>query len=193
MQTNHMLTLLYYPKTGWRAIREKDGDSLAGVALRYVLLIALIPPLSLFVGMSFVGWSPAGGDIIRMDIGRALAMAITLYIAMLSGLLFVSYCTFWMERTFGVNASFERCLVFIFYVSTPVLLAGSVTLLPVIWLNFFVMLMAISYSIYLLYTGIPVFMDIPAERGFIFASSIVTAGLCAMLGVVALLVIVGAG
>jgi hypothetical protein len=37
----------------------------------------------------------------------------------------------------------------------------------------------------LLYVGIPIFMDIPEERGFIFASSILTVGLCSLVGLMA--------
>lgn len=38
-------------------------------------------------------------------------------------------------------------------------------------------LAGVSYSVYLLYTGVPILMKIPEEKGFIYASSVVTAGL----------------
>jgi hypothetical protein len=39
----------------------------------------------------------------------------------------------------------------------------------------------VAYSVYLLYSGLPVIMHIPEERGFLYASSVVTAGLIAMV------------
>ena len=45
------------------------------------------------------------------------------------------------------------------------------------WLDFIVGLAAVSYSVYLLYLGIPIVMGIPEERGFLFASAVVAVGL----------------
>jgi hypothetical protein len=38
-------------------------------------------------------------------------------------------------------------------------------------------LVGLAYSIYLLYSGTPILMHIPEEKGFIYASSVVTCGL----------------
>jgi len=96
---------------------------------------------------------------------------------------------FWMERTFGVSASYERCLIFTVFTSTPMFLSGFIGLLPILWLDVLVVLSAVCYSVYLLYSGVPIFMDIPEERGFIFASSMLTVGLCALVGCMAVTVI----
>jgi hypothetical protein len=94
-----------------------------------------------------------------------------------------------MEKTFGADASFERCLIFTTFTATPMFLSGFIGLLPILWLDVFVVLGAVCYSLYLLYVGIPIFMNIPEERGFIFASSILTVGLCSLVGLMAATVI----
>jgi hypothetical protein len=38
-------------------------------------------------------------------------------------------------------------------------------------------LAGLTYSVYLLYTGVPIIMHIPEEKGFIYSSSVVTCGL----------------
>jgi hypothetical protein len=48
---------------------------------------------------------------------------------------------------------------------------------PELWFVVTVGMAALAYSIYLLYTGVPILMHIPEERGFIYASSVVTCGL----------------
>lgn len=189
MFTNHMFGLLYHPREEWSAIQKEKVPGLTQVFVRYALLLALIPPVSLFIGTTQMGWSLAGGEVVKLSVSSAIPIAVSFYFALLFGLAFVAYCTFWMERTFGVTASFERCLVFTIYTSVPMFLAGFIGMLPILWLDFFVVLAAVSYSIYLLYSGVPVFMDIPEERGFIFASSIVTVGLCALVGCMAITVV----
>ena len=46
-------------------------------------------------------------------------------------------------------------------------------------------LVALAYSVYLLYTGVPILMHIPEERGFIYASSVVTCGLILLVIILA--------
>lgn len=46
-------------------------------------------------------------------------------------------------------------------------------------------LIGVAYSVYLLYTGVPILMHIPEERGFIYASSIVTCGLVLLVSIIA--------
>jgi hypothetical protein len=41
-----------------------------------------------------------------------------------------------------------------------------------IWLNFVLGLPALAYMVYLLYTGVPVMMEIFEERGFLFSSAV---------------------
>jgi hypothetical protein len=42
------------------------------------------------------------------------------------------------------------------------------------------------YSIYLLYSGVPIMMNIPEEKGFIYASSVVTCGLVILVSLMAI-------
>jgi len=189
MFPNHMFGLLYHPREEWDSIRKEGAPSILQVFIRYALFLALIPPVSLFIGTTQMGWSVAGGDVTKLSVESAIPIAVAFYFALLVGIAFVAYCMFWMERTFGVTASFERCLIFTIYTSTPMFLSGFIGLLPILWLDFFVVLAAVCYSVYLLYSGIPVFMDIPEERGFIFASSVLTVGLCALVGCMAITVI----
>jgi hypothetical protein len=188
MFTTHMFGLLYHPKSEWSFIR-KENYSLLQVYLRYAIFLALIPPASLFIGTTQYGWSIAGGDVMKMSVESAALIAVLFYFALLVGVGFVAYCTYWMERTFGADASLERCLIFTIFTSTPMFLSGFIGLLPILWLDVFVVLAAVCYSLYLLYVGIPIFMNIPEERGFIFASSILTVGLCALVGFMAITVI----
>jgi hypothetical protein len=53
-----------------------------------------------------------------------------------------------------------------------------------------VFILAACYSVYLIYEGIPILMNIPKERGFIYASSVLTIGLVLAVVVLVAAVIV---
>jgi hypothetical protein len=65
-------------------------------------------------------------------------------------------------------------------------MSGIATLYPVLWFVVLVGLAAIAYSIYLLYSGVPIMMNIPEEKGFIYSSSVVTCGLVLLVSILAM-------
>lgn len=87
-----------------------------------------------------------------------------------------------MEKTYGGHVPFEDCLLLTTYTATPMFLSGLAGLYPMLWLNVMIGLLAVSYSVYLLYTGVPIIMRIPDERAFMFSTSILTVGLCVLVG-----------
>jgi hypothetical protein len=56
-------------------------------------------------------------------------------------------------------------------------MVGFASLYPVVWFVTLIGLGGLTYSVYLLYTGVPIIMHIPEEKGFIYSSSVVTCGL----------------
>lgn len=189
MYLQHMFGLLYHPKAEWDSIK-KENHSLGHIYLTHLLFLAAIPPAALLVGTTQFGWSFTGAKFYFLSFESALPLAGAFYVALLAGMFFMAYTTFWMEKTFGAEASLERCLLFTTFTSTPLFLSGLVGLVPILWLNVMVVLGALSYTIYLLYSGVPIFMNIPEERGFIFSTSILTVGLCALVGMMATTVVI---
>ncbi len=55
--------------------------------------------------------------------------------------------------------------------ATPMLVLGLVGFYPLLWLDLLVGVAAVSWSVYLLYVGIPIMMNIPEDRGFLFSSA----------------------
>jgi len=189
MYLQHMFGLLYHPRSEWDSIK-KENHSISHIYLTHLLFLAAIPPFALLVGTTQFGWSFVGQEFYYLSFESALPLAGAFYVALLAGMFFMAYTTYWMERTFGAEASFERCLLFTTFTSTPMFLSGLIGLIPILWLDVFVVMAAVSYTVYLLYSGVPIFMNIPEERGFIFATSILTCGLCALVGMMAATVII---
>jgi hypothetical protein len=189
MYLQHMFGLLYSPKSEWDSIK-KENYSMVHIYMTHLMFLAAIPPFALFLGTTQFGWSFVGKEYYYLTVEAALPLAIAFYAALLVGVFFMAYTTYWMEKTFGATASLERCLLFTTFLSTPLFLSGLIGLVPILWLDVFVVLAAISYTVYLLYVGVPLFMDISEERGFIFASSILTVGLCALVGMMAAAIVI---
>ena len=62
-------------------------------------------------------------------------------------------------------------------------------LYPILWLNMLLGLPAVAYSVFLLYGGVPIVMEMEKEKGFLFASAILGLGLVAMVAILATTVI----
>ena len=189
MMLQHVLGMLTHPRREWKELRQEQSGSIVEVFIRYLLLLALIPPLSLLIGTTTVGWSITGAEPVRLSLEAAVPLALVFYLLLLFGVVLMAYAMHWMEATFGASADYERCLVFTIFTSVPMFLSGLAGLFPVLWFAITLVLLAACYSVYLLYTGVPVFMDIPPERGVVFATAILTAGLCALVGCLVITVV----
>ena len=62
-------------------------------------------------------------------------------------------------------------MVFAGYVATPLFLSGIVALYPLVWMCALVGTIALCYTGYLLYIGIPGFLNINRDEGTSFAGS----------------------
>ena len=188
MFLQHMMGMLYHPKTEWGSLR-KERYSMHHIFLAQISLLAAIPALSLFIGTTQIGWSIAGSEYVKLDIASAVPAAIAFYFAMWVAVGFIAGAVHWMEKTYGGNVSFDECLVLTTFTATPLFLSGLAGLYPVLWFNVAVGLVALCYCVYLLYVGVPIIMQIPEERAFMFSTSILTVGLCVLVGLIATTVV----
>ena len=60
---------------------------------------------------------------------------------------------------------------------------------PMPWLNMLFGIVALLYTVYLLFTGVPVVMKITKEQGFLFSSAVLTVGMVTLVGMLAVTVI----
>ncbi len=195
MLLRHVIGLLKDPKKEWQVIHDRN-PSVALVYLTYVMVLATIAPISGYIGTTQFGWSFGIRDPVRLTSDSALTIAVLYYLAMLVSVVTVGKMIQWMGQTYGSHPPLSRCVALAAFVPTPLFLVGVMQLYPLLWLNFVIGLPALFYTIILLYTGVPVLMEIPEERGFLFSSAVLAAGMVAlvsMLAVTAMLWGVGIG
>ncbi|MGL4222939.1 MAG: Yip1 family protein [Shewanella sp.] len=187
MVLNHLLGLYTHPKAEWHAI-EKNHEALKN-SLTHLLLIALIPAVCSYIAMAHLGWNPGVGERLYLTSQSALYMSIGLYCGLIAGVFALAYLVHWMAITFDAKPDFNQALELSAYTATPLFMVGFAALYPVLWFIMLVGLAGLTYSVYLLYTGVPIIMNIPEEKGFIYASSVVTAGLVLLVSLMTVTVI----
>ncbi|MEX0605413.1 MAG: Yip1 family protein [Marinobacter sp.] len=189
MSLSHTVGLLTHPDREWESIRN-DSESIGKLYLGHVLLLALIPAVAGFYGTTQVGWQIGDGQVIRLTSSSALQLCMLFYAAMLAGIYIIGRFIDFFAATYEVKNDKPRGVILAAYTATPVFLLGIIAAYPNIWVNMVVGLAAIAYSVYLLYEGLPILMKIPEDRGFMFASSVLTVGLVMFVGLLAISVVV---
>ncbi|MEI6860558.1 MAG: Yip1 family protein [Shewanella sp.] len=187
MILNHLMGLYTHPKQEWHTI-EKNNEALKS-SLSHILLIALIPVICTFIAATELGWNLGVSDRLFLTQESALLMSGGMYFGLIVGVFILAYLAFWMAKTFDANPSYTQALELAAYTATPLFMVGLAALYPTIWFVMVVGLFGLAYSVYLLYTGVPIIMNIPEEKGFIYASSMVTAGLVLLVALMASTVI----
>lgn len=183
MILNHIWGLYAHPRDEWQTI-EKRHESLM-YSLMHILVVALIPAICGYYAAAHIGWTIGVGDPIKISQESAQLMAVAMYCALVIGVFALAYLIQWMAKTFDSKPSFIQSLELAAYTATPMLMVGIATLFPVLWFVALAGLAATAYSVYLLYSGVPIMMNIPEEKGFIYSSSVVTCGLVLLVGIMA--------
>ncbi len=183
MVLNHIWGLYAHPKEEWQSIEKRHESGL--YSLIHIMTIALIPAICGYYAAAHIGWSIGSGEVIMLTKDSAIMLAVAMYVALIVGVFALAYLIHWMAITFDSAPSFTQSLELAAYASTPLLMVGVTALFPILWFVVLASLGAICYSVYLLYSGVPIMMNIPEEKGFIYASSVVTCGLILMVGLLA--------
>ncbi|MGF1717064.1 Yip1 family protein [Photobacterium chitinilyticum] len=183
MILGHLFGLYTHPKQEWRTI-DKEHEGVQS-SLSHILLIALLPPTFAFISSVFIGWRIGVGEPIFLTQSSALGMSVAMYFALIAGVFALAYLTYWMSHTFGSTPTYTQALELAAYTATPLFMISIAAIYPQVWFLMIAGLIGVAYSVYLLYTGVPILMHIPEERGFIYASSIVTCGLVLLVSIIA--------
>ena len=184
MLLHHIYGLFTHPREEWQDIEKERSDNKV-LYQGYVAILALVPVVFGYIGTVKVGWTIGNDELVRLSPESGLILCSLSYIALLVSIFILGKLIDWIGKTYGadIDEKHPRGMSLASYAMTPLFLAGAVAIYPSITLNMLVVLAAMAYTVYLIYTGVPVLMHISAERGFLFASSIITMVLVTLVGV----------
>ncbi|WP_367165331.1 Yip1 family protein [Kosakonia cowanii] len=185
---NHVWGLLSHPDREMQVIK-RENETVSHHYTHHVLIMAAIPVICAFIGTTQFGWSFGENVVVPLSLSTGFYLAILFYCLMLAGVAVMGRVIWWMARNYPQRPSLARCMVFAGYIATPMFLSGIVALYPLVWLCALVGTVALFYTGYLLYVGIPTFLNINKEEGLNFSSSTLAIGVLLLEILLALTVI----
>jgi hypothetical protein len=148
--------ILTNPRAEWLTIAA-EPDDVAAIYRNYIVFLAAIPAISMFLGLTIFGVPLSG----RYGISTALGSAVAMYISSLVAPFIAAVVLEKLAPRFQSSGSTAQALKLVAYASTPVWVAGVcyvlLTLAPLA-------VIAALYAVYLLYVGVPVLMKTPHDR-----------------------------
>jgi len=182
--------ILLKPKETWPIIAGEGGDT-ASIYTNYLLYLAAIPAIASFIGLSLIGAGgfgfsvrvPIMSGLVQMVVGFVLSLVMVFVLALIVDAL---------APTFNGNKSQISALKLVAYGSTAGFVGGIFGLIPSLSI---LGLIAGLYSIYLIYTGVPVMMKCPPEKAGAYTAVVVVCGIVAavILGAVSAVFMPSAG
>ncbi|CAA2108279.1 Yip1 family protein [Variovorax paradoxus] len=167
-------SILLKPKATWPAIDAEPADA-ASLYKNYVMILALIPAVASFIGLSLVGIGafgmsfrvPVVSGLVNMIVGYVLSLVMVFVLALIIDA---------MAPTFEGTKSQIGALKLSAYASTAAFVGGIFSLVPALSA---IGALAALYGVYLLYTGLPVLMKCPPDKAIAYTAVVVV---CAIVG-----------
>jgi hypothetical protein len=180
--------ILLKPRATWPRIAAESADS-ASIYTGYVMILAAIGPIANFIGLSLVG-AGGFGISVRVPMTMGLIHLVMSYLLTLLAVFVLSLVVNALAPTFGGTKSPLNALKLVAYSMTASFLGGIYGLVPMLGILAFV---AALYSIYLLYTGVPVLMKCPPDKAPAYTVVVIVIGIVAgvVLGALSGLVVGG--
>jgi len=182
--------ILLKPKETWPIVAGEGGDT-ASIYTNYLIYLAAIPAIASFIGLSLIGAGGFGFSV-RVPIMSGLVQMVVSYVLSLVMVFVLALIVDALAPTFNGSKNQISALKLVAYGSTAGFVGGIFGLIPSLSI---LGLIAGLYSIYLIYTGVPVMMKCPPEKAGAYTAVVVVCGIVAavILGAVSAVFMPSAG
>jgi hypothetical protein len=169
--------ILLQPASEWTVIAAEPTDVM-GIYRDYILILAAITPVCLFVSLAIFG----GPYIGRLAAGGALGGAITAYVRTLVSVFIAAVIIEKLAPTFSAHGNTAQAVKLVAYACTPIWLAGVFALIWILWAP--ATFIAAIYAIYLFYLGLGPVMKTPPDKliPYMLVSALVIVVISVVLG-----------
>jgi hypothetical protein len=182
--------ILLKPKETWPIIAGEGGDT-ASIYRNYLIYLAAIPAVASFIGLSLIGVGGFGFSM-RVPILSGLVQMVVSFVLSLVMVFVLALIVDALAPTFNGTKSQINALKLVAYGSTAGFVGGIFGLIPSLSI---LGLLAGLYSIYLIYTGVPVMMKCPPDKAGAYTAVVIVCGIVAavILGAVSAIFTPSAG
>ena len=169
-----VLDILMRPRDTWLQIDAEDGNP-ARIYLGYLVFLAAIPAVAGFIGYSLIG-AGAFGISVRVPVVQGLVSMVVGYVLSLAMVYVLALIANMLAPRFQAQQDMGSAFKLVAYASTAGMLGGVFSILPSLAM---LGLLAALYSVYLIYSGIPVLMKAPQEKAVGYTAALVVCGILA--------------
>jgi hypothetical protein len=180
--------LLRDPRGEWEQIR-KEETSVAAILIGYVAPLAAIPPVCGLIGTFLFGYR-AAGQVVRPELSAALVGTLISFIISVAMVFLLGILINAVAENFDGDRDDLAAQKVAAYSLTPTFLSGLFSLWPPLW---WLSLVAIAASAFLLYRGLPALMKAPEDRAMGYAATVAVAALVSFILLFAVSACVGGG
>ena len=166
--------ILLKPKETWPVIAQEAGD-VASIYKNYLVILAAIPAVATFIGLSVVGAGMFGVSF-RVPIVAGLVNMVVGYVLSLVMVFVLSLIANALAPSFAGEKNALNAFKLVAYASTAGMVGGIFNLMPGLSM---LGVLASLYSIYLIYTGIPPLMKSPQDKAIGYTVVIILCGIVA--------------
>lgn len=176
--TNRVKAVLADPKGVWAEIKE-EALSPRDVYMKYVLILAAIPPLASYLGLVIFGVEiPFTGGTYRVPIFGGLISAIIQYAGSLVTLGIVAFVIQKLGPSFKAAPSFDDALRLVAFSATASYVGGILSIVPLLGL---LGILFGLYSLYTFYVGFGPMTRVPDEKRLMYFGATIVTSIIAML------------
>ena len=166
------------PKAEWDVAKE-DTSTAQQHVMTYVLPLALISAVAIFIGVGLIGYRVMGYRV--QSVSGGLMQAIISLVSILIGVYLSGFVIHKLAPTFNTTISLDKAVKLVGFSYTAILLAGVLNIFPP--LAFFTFLGGL-YSLYILYLGFKPMTNVSEEKSMSYF-------IVSLLVIVAVYVIIG--
>lgn len=168
------------PKLEWEVAKE-DSDSAQQHVMKYVLPLALISAIAIFIGVGLIGYRVLGYRV--QSVSGGLAQAIMSLVSILIGVYLSGFVIHKLAPTFNTAVSVDKAVKLVGFSYTAILLAGILNIFPP--LSFLTFLGGL-YSLYILYIGFKPMTNVSDEKStsYFIVSLLVIVGIYVIIGII---------
>ena len=173
--------IILKPTDTWAEIKAEQV-TIKELYTSYAMLLAAIPPIASFIGLSLLGFSVLAFSY-RIPLGWGISHAVVSYVLSLVGLYVVGLIIDTLAPSFGSQKNRVNAMKVAVFSWTPSWIAGILMIIPA--LSPIAVLLSL-YSLFLFYLGLPILMETPKDKamGYFIVTILVSIVVFILIGVI---------
>jgi Yip1 domain len=155
--------LMLQPKSEWQVI-DGETHTVQGLYTGYVMILAAIPAVCGFIGMSIIGMSLMGTSF-RVPIASGAVSMVLNYGLTLAGVYVLALVIDALAPSFGSQKNFMQAIKIAAFAPTASWIAGVFSIVPLLGV---IGLLFALYTLYQLFIALPMLMKTPPDKAVVY-------------------------